>query len=80
MGGGSWKRDGKREFYEGPILQTALLKWVMRHGKRFLAGKKVQVALGSVCRQCGDCQGCAALCAHRVPVARRVDELRAMLG
>jgi predicted aldo/keto reductase-like oxidoreductase len=56
MGGGSWKRDGKREFYEGPILQTALLKWAMRHEKRFLAGKKVQVALGSVCRQCGDCQ------------------------
>jgi hypothetical protein len=153
------KRDGKREFYEGPILHTALLKWVMRHEfmttavpgytsfqemeedfsvarglaytdaeKKFLADKKVQVALGSVCRQCGrcrptcpggvdvpelmrahmyaasydnpelarevlaqlparrgidrclHCQGCAALCARRVPVARRVDELRAMLG
>jgi predicted aldo/keto reductase-like oxidoreductase len=116
------KRDGKREFYEGPILQTALLKWVMRHEfmttsvpgytsfqemeedfsvarglaytdaeKKFLTDKKVQVALGSVCRQCRECQPTCpagvvvpelmrALCVRRVPVARRVDELRAMLG
>jgi uncharacterized protein len=146
-----------QKFYEGKIMHTALLKWVMKHDfittavpgfttfqqleediqvaysityseeeKTFLENQKIQLALNSNCRFCGQCKPscskyadipslmrthmyaraygnthmanytmrqikpgkgidacnecttCTAVCVHSVPIANRVDELKAM--
>jgi len=86
-----WYREGQpselKKFYEGPILHSALLKWVLRHEfittavpgfttfeqlytdipvasnleyteeeKKFLEDRMVKAQMSAVCRTCGQCQ------------------------
>lgn len=158
-----WYRESvpseKQQYYEGNVLQTAVLKWALRHEfitcaipgytnfeqmeedisvasdleytaeeKRFLEDRGVKVALMSYCRQCGNClstcpkgvdipalmrthlyavcyanydqarqtirgisndrglnacaccEDCSVRCLRRVPVERRLRELRMIYG
>ncbi|MGB9893924.1 MAG: aldo/keto reductase [Candidatus Saccharicenans sp.] len=157
-----WYREGQpselKKFYEGPILHSALLKWVLRHEfittavpgfttfdqlytdvpvgsnleyteeeKKFLEDRMVKAQMAAVCRACGQCQPtcpkgvdipdvlrahmyatsygnlyqaretlealaaersiracadcgqCTAQCVRGVNIARRIDELKALL-
>ncbi|MDH4270806.1 MAG: hypothetical protein OEW18_02385, partial [Candidatus Aminicenantes bacterium] len=158
-----WYRENvpseKQPYYEGTILQTAVLKWALGHEfitcaipgyttfaqmeedlsvasdldytaeeRRFLEDRAVKVALMSYCRQCGSCRStcpngvdipalmrthlyavcyenydqaretiqgisndrglqacascddCSARCFRRVPIARRIQELKIIYG
>jgi len=158
-----WYRENvpneKQPFYEGSVLQTAVLKWALRHEfitcaipgytnfkqmeedisvasdleytadeRRFLENRAVKMALMSYCRQCGSCrstcpngvdipalmrahlyavcyanydqaretiggisngrgitgcascEACSARCRRRVPVERRIHELKIIYG
>jgi predicted aldo/keto reductase-like oxidoreductase len=146
-------------YYEGAIIQSAVLKWVLRHDfittavpgyttyeqlnedvsaglnlslsseeKKFLDDRKVKLAMGFYCRQCSQCvsscpkgadipammrthmyaacygnfyqardtfdgisrergletcascDSCRARCVHRISIAKRIDELKALFG
>lgn len=157
----NWYREGLpgllQTYYEGSVMQSAVLKWVLRHEfiatsvpgyttfeqleidfgvasnlayspqeKKFLEDRNVKLAMGAYCRQCseclrtcprkadiptlmrvhmyaacygnffqarnvlegmpdtrglkacGSCADCSARCTSRVPIARRIEELRAI--
>lgn len=159
----AWYRESvpaeMRRFYEGPIIHSALLKWVVRHEfiatavpgfttfdqlytdmpvatnleyteeeKKFLEDRMVKLQMAAVCRACGqcqptcpkgvnipdllrahmyaanygnfyqaretlngleasksikacaDCSRCSARCVRGVNIARRLDELKALLA
>ena len=158
-----WYRDGlssvEQMYYEGAIIQSAVLKWVLRHDfiatavpgyttyeqlnedvsaglnlvlspeeKKFLGDRKVKLAMAFYCRQCSQCvsscprgadipammrthmyaacygnfyqardthdgiargrgletcascDSCRARCVHRISIARRIDELKALFA
>lgn len=158
-----WYRDelpaDLQAFYKGPIIHSALLKWVLNHScfttavpgftnfdqlqedaacasdltytpaeKKFLEDRRVKLAIASACRQCGSCvatcprgsdipslmrahmyafsygnpiqasqtlespavlesfemcgrcDSCRATCSGRVPIGRRIDQLKQVFG